>query len=304
MSRLRADLYLLLAALIWGLAFVAQKYSFDHVGAYTFVAARFLISTLLILPLALRESRRAKAQPAGVALLTPARAGKLALLCLAFAAAVISQQLGVKYTSITNAGFLTGLYVVFVPLICWVVYKQKPSVFIFIAAGLSVLGVGLLSGISLNNLQINRGDLLVILCAVAFAVQITMVGRIMAKTPAPLRLAWIQYAAVTAIALTLAALFEHPTWNNIVAAAWPILYAGALSGGIAYTLQMVAQQYTPSSDSAIILSAESVFAALGGVLMANDQITAAGWAGCALIFGAILLVEFGQKIVGFFRPQP
>jgi drug/metabolite transporter (DMT)-like permease len=299
MSRLRADLLLVLVALIWGFAFVAQKDALAYIGPFTFVAARFAISTIIVFPLAVRERRRAQTRP--VQLFTPATTPELLLLCLAFFIAVTLQQVGLVQTSVTNAGFLTGLYVVFVPVICWAVYRQKPPLLIFPAAALSVLGVWLLSGGGAqNHIQINRGDLLVLLCALAFAWQITLIGRIMRRSPAPFRLSCLQYGAVTLLALVAALATEHPDLKSVLAASYPIIYAGVLSGGVAYTLQTVAQQYTPSSNSAIIMSAEAVFAAFAGALLTSDHLSPAGWTGCGFILSAILLVEFGPRLAGRF----
>jgi drug/metabolite transporter (DMT)-like permease len=289
LTRFQADLLLLLVALIWGAAFVAQKEALAHVGSFTFIAARFGLSALLVLPFAWREQRKAQAK------LAREHAGALLLLCLAFTAAVILQQVGLEKTTVTNAGFLTGLYVLFVPVICLVFYRQKLSKLIFPAALLSVAGVFLLSGAKVTALS--SGDGLVLLCAVGFAAQVALIGRIMGRVKAPFRVCLIQYVAVFAAALAAACVFETPDVESVMKAWLPILYAGAMSGGIAYTLQVVAQQYTPASDCAVILSGEAVFAALAGALLQGDRLSAAGGLGCLLIIGAILLVEFGPYLL-------
>lgn len=289
MSRLKADLLLLLVALIWGLAFVAQKDAMQHVGALTFVAARFALSALVVLPLAIREHRQAKT-PA--ATFDASHVPDLILLCTTFAGGMILQQAGIARTSITNAGFLTGLYVLFVPLVCFVIYRQKLSRFVFPSAILSVAGVWLLSG-GMETLRLNVGDILVIGCAICFGFQVPIVGRIVRKVKAPLRICLIQYIGVFLIALSGALAYEAPSAQDIITALPAILYAGVLSGGIAFTLQVIAQQSTPASDSAVILSAESLFAAIGGALLVQEHLTPAGLAGCGLIVCAILLVEFG-----------
>lgn len=285
MSRAQADLLLLLVALIWGLAFVAQKDSFSHVGACTFVAARFFLSTVLVLPFAIKEYRRIAPERQ-----TSGNIAEISLLCAAFCVGVIFQQIGIGKTSVTNAGFLTGLYVVFVPVICTLVYRQKLSAWIFPAALLSIAGTWLLSGGGAGGFS--YGDILVFICAIGFAVQVVLIGRVMARIRAPFSLSCLQYAVVTIVAIAGMAAFEHPTMENIYAAAWPILYAGVISGGIAYTLQVVAQQYAPASDSAIILSGEAVFAAIAGAMLIGERLTMMKYFGCGLIALAILLVEF------------
>jgi len=292
MSRLKADLLLLLVALIWGLAFVAQKDAMQHIGPLTFIAARFAISALVVLPLAFREHRKAS---------TPTEkfeAGHIPdflLLCTVFAGGVILQQAGIVRTSITNAGFLTGLYVLFVPIVCAVIYRQTLSRVVFPAALLSVAGVWLLSG-GMESLRLNLGDVLVIGCAICFGFQVAVVSRVVGKIKAPLRICFIQYTAVGLVALAGALAYETPGFADMAPALPAILYAGLLSGGVAYTLQVVAQQYTPASDSAVILSAESLFAAVGGAVLAQDRLSPAGFAGCGLIVSAIMLVEFGPML--------
>ncbi|MEZ0225023.1 MAG: DMT family transporter [Alphaproteobacteria bacterium] len=290
MSRIQADLVLLLVALIWGAAFVAQKNALAHVGSFTFIAARFSISALLVLPLALRERAKSKDVTIG-----RTHAFDLALLCTSFAGAVVLQQVGLEKTSVTNAGFLTGLYVLFVPIICRVIYKQTLSILIYPAALLSVIGVFFLSGGELKD--VSSGDGLVLLCAIGFALQVALIGKIMAAVKAPFRICLLQYTSCALVALMAALAFEHPTMENMMKAALPILYAGAISGGIAYTLQVVAQQYTPASDSAVILSGESVFAALTAAIMNGERLTSMGAAGCILIILAILMVEFGPYML-------
>lgn len=288
MSRLQADLALLLVALIWGAAFVAQKDAMSHVGAFTFVAARFGLSAMVVLPLALREHRRGIRIPVSVA-------PDLAFLCIAFIAGVVFQQLGIERTSVTNSGFLTGLYVLFVAVICRVVYKQELSKLVLPAALLSVMGVGMLSG-GLDMSHLNLGDVLILCCAVGFGFQVALIGRIMEKAKAPFRVCFLQYVTVALACLIPALMLETPSVEKIMDAGWAILYAGVISGGVAYTLQVVAQQYTPASDSAVIMSGESVFAAIFGIWLMGEKLTTIGMGGCTLIILAILMIEFSPML--------
>jgi drug/metabolite transporter (DMT)-like permease len=289
MSRLRADLYLLLVALIWGVAFVPQKLAFSHIGACTFVFSRFMISALLVAPFALREWRRKKAWGK----IRP-RLNSVLLMLVAFAGGVLFQQEGLATTSATNAGFLTGLYVIFVPIICRGVYGQSLSPWIFPAAFLSLLGTWLLSG---GVSHIVPGDTLVVLCAVSFGLQVAMLGVLTRQTETPLVFAVLQYLFCASVAGVWMVMAEHPTLADIQGALWPILYAGVLSGGVAYTLQAVAQQYAPSSDAAIIMSGESLFAAIAGAIVLGDTLTAPQYAGCVLIAFAILMTEIAPYII-------
>lgn len=293
MTRFRADLLLLFATLIWGTAFVAQKQALEHVGPFSFVAVRFLVSLLVVLPLALREGRRER----DGFLAVPSGGREVLWLCLAFAGGAILQQAGIAGTSVTNAGFLTGLYVLFTPLLCRALWGQRVPWRIWPAALLSVAGVWLLSGGTLSRgAAFSGGDVLVILCALAFAAHIALMGRVMGRANAPFRVCLAQYAVTAAVAGVLGLAFEDMGAQDFRGAFWPLLYAGTLSGGVAFTIQAVAQRYTPAPDSAVILSAEAVFAALAGAVLMHERVGAAGLAGCGLIFAAILLVEAGGII--------
>lgn len=287
MTRLRADIALFFVALIWGVAFLFQKQGVLTVGVFTFVAARFLISALVILPLVLKEFR-------AIPEITPYVRNNLIGLCVSFILGVMFQHLGLLVTSVTSAGFLTGLYVLFVALICRFVFDEAVSKFIFPAALISVIGVALLSGGG-DLGKLNWGDGMVVLCAVAFGFQVAFVGRVMKVFPAGYYVSFLQYVTVTLVCVVLSVSFEHPQWTTVWAARWDLLYAGALSGGVAYTLQVKAQQYTPASDSAVIMSLESLFAAIFGVWINGDAFTSKIALGAALILIAIALVEFGPK---------
>jgi drug/metabolite transporter (DMT)-like permease len=288
MTRLQADFLLFLAAIIWGTTFIAQKMALDDVGHNTYVAARFLVSLVLILPLAIREFPK-------VSPLRKAVSNKeLFFLCAFFCGGVILQQVGLGETSVTNAGFLTGLYVVFVPVVCKFFYRERLSPWILPAALLSVAGVWMLSGGRLESFSL--GDVLILGCAVSFAMQVAMIGRIMQKLPAPFCISVLQFAAVSALALILALVFETPSWAGIFAAFLPVLYAGVLSGAIGYTVQVVAQRYTPASDAGVIMSTEAVFAAVAGAVMLGERLSVMAYTGCAVIGLAVMTVELGPYI--------
>jgi drug/metabolite transporter (DMT)-like permease len=295
LNRLKADLTLGLAGFIWGFGFVAQKDALHHIGPFTFVALRFLLSALVITPFVMREDgfkllRHSK--PSGLS------RKNIVAMSAAFAIGVLLQQLGIQTTTVTNAAFLTGLYVVMVPAVGWILYRTKILPPTLIAALLSLLGVWLLAGGSITKpLQgFGFGDLLVLGCAFGFAFQVSMMGRIAKIIQIPFALSFIQYLVVGLIASLLALCLEPMDWQTIRAAWIPILYAGAISGGIAYTLQSVAQQYTSSADTAIILSSEALFGGLGGMWLLKERLDLAGWLGCAVIIIAIIVVELAPFI--------
>lgn len=284
MSRLQADGLLLIVAIIWGTAFVAQKTGMDGLGPLGFVGLRFALSFVVVLPFALREGRRSPPLP-------PRWAGGAALLCLFCAGGVILQQIGILHTSVTNAGFLTGVGVILVPFIAWFLYRRRPSWIVVPTCFLAVAGIWLLNGGSLTSLSL--GDGLVLLCAVCFAFHVSLMGFLLQKIRRPLLFSLLQFATCAVVGLSLALYYEGITVQAIMDNALPLFYAGVISGGIAYTLQAVAQQDTPPADAAIIMSGEALFAALAGAVIMGDRLTAIGWLGCALIMVAILLVELG-----------
>lgn len=283
MTRLQADALLLLTAIIWGTAFIAQKTGMNGIGPMGFVGVRFLLSFLVVLPFALRESRRRTALAR--ADLWPGFA-----LCVVFFLAAALQQAGLVTASVTHAGFLTGLYVVFVPFFAWVLFRQRPGRLVWPAAFLALGGVWLLNG-ARGFEHFVPGDWMVLGCAVFCALQVCLIGTIVQRTYRPLTFCALQYLFTGVAGCILAACFETTDITAYAENMGPLLYAGIASGGIAFTLQAVAQQYSPPSDAAIILSGEALFAALAGYLLLEERMGSAGWSGCALIFAAILMVE-------------
>lgn len=282
MSRLRADLLLLLTAIIWGTAFIAQKTGMEGIGPMAFIGARFALSLLFILPFVFLEQKK---RPAfGAHEIQP-----ILGLCLVFLIAVGLQHCGIIHTSVTNAGFLTGLYVVFVPFFVWIIFGRAPGLLILSSCLLAVLGVWLLNGASLADFAL--GDWLIMGCAFFFALHVVLLGQMVQRTQRPLSLMAVQYAVCAVFGLAFGFGVEGVSWAALWDNIGQIAYAGIISGGIAYSLQAVAQQYTPPSDAAIILSSEALFAAIVGALMMGDRLDLMGWVGCAFILGAILLIE-------------
>ncbi|MBN9037113.1 MAG: DMT family transporter [Rhizobiales bacterium] len=282
MSRTRANLLLLIAGALWGMGFVAQSTAMDKLGPLTFVGLRFAAATLAMLPFALRE-HRAGPPLGGRDWLRFAGIGVLLF------GGMIAQQTGLITTSVTNSGFLTGTYVVMVPFLAVLIYRQWPHPAVWPGAALTLAGIWLLSGGTIATLT--TGDWLTLLCALFWALQVLFIARFAADTGRPVTLAVVQFAVCGALALAGALAFETFDAAAIVAAAPEILYAGIFSGGIAFTLQVVGQRYTTAPQAAIFLSTEAVFAALFGAIFLHERLPPAGLAGCALIFVAILVVE-------------
>ncbi|HVI51928.1 MAG TPA: DMT family transporter [Candidatus Sulfotelmatobacter sp.] len=294
MSRLNANLLLLLAAVIWGSSFAAQKMGGEHVSALTFTAARFLLGALVVLPLAWRELRR-----------TPISGrhwlGMTLTGCVLFVGSFM-QQMGVDHTSVTNAGFITGLYVPLVPIIGFVALKVRPHPVTWPAAALCLFGTWLLSGA--QSLDFQTGDLWVLVSSLFWACHVILVGRMSNRTGAPTLVAFMQFAVCGAIAVAGGLIFDAEPFTGIPDAWVEIAYVGILSVGVAFTLQSVTQQFTPAADAAIILSGETVFSAVGGVLLMGETLDGVKLAGCAAILVAMLLVQLLPGMMAQPAPQP
>ncbi len=286
MSRPLAVLLLLIATAIWGLAFVAQKAAMAHMGPLTFSGTRFLLGGIALLPFALIELRRKAVKPSDF---TPRLWLQIAALCAAFLIGSVLQQYGLAQTSVTNSGFLTALYVLFVPLIAFLVMRARPHPIIYLGAPLALIGIFYLNGGRLG--AFNLGDMLVVVSAVFWGGHVFMLGLLSRQTGLPVVLSAVTFLSVGVICLAFAFGFEVPDLTGILAGWVQILYVGLMSTALAFTLQAIAQQHVPAANAAIILSAESLFAALGGALLLGERLPLVGYAGAALIFFAIILVE-------------
>lgn len=288
MNRIQANLLLLLSGAIWGAGFVAQSTAMDEVDPLWFTAMKFALAALVVAPLAFFETRKASAP------LPKATIRNFMLIGVVLFFGAITQQMGLLTTTVTNSGFLTGLYVVFVPLLTVVFLRRRPHWIIWPAAAMALFGIFLLSGGSLAGL--NNGDLLTILCAVFWAIQMMLVGIFAGSTGRPMMLSLVQFAVCAAISAVLALFLEPLSLTSINNALPEILYAGILSSGVAFTCQVVGQRYTTAPQAAIFLSSEALFAALFGMLLLGETITSIGYVGCAIIFAAMLLVELVPEL--------
>jgi len=292
-ARLYADLALLVAAALWGVAFLFQKSATVHLGPLAFVAARCAVAAVALAPLALREARGApSAGPSFHAMAAAAGA--------AFLVAAWLQQAGIETATVTNTGFLTALYVVITPFIAWAWGARAPGLIVWPAAGLSVLGTLLLGGGTLGAFA--PGDRLVALSAVFWALHVVLTAHA-SHFARPIGFTALQLAVVAALAATGSLLLEAPTAAGLAAAAFDILFVGLLSTALSFTLLTVALQHAPPSEAAVILSAETVFAALAAYLVLGERLSALGWAGALLILAAILLVQVGPALA-LRSPRP
>lgn len=284
-QRLKANLLLTLTALIWGTGFVAQRVGMDHVGPYTFNGIRFALGALALLPLVWRLNRSGAAVSSQATGKTYAWAGIVAGSAMFLGATL--QQVGLQYTTAGKAGFITGLYVIFVPMI-GLLFRQRTNLSTWIGAIIAVIGMYFLS--ITEEMTISYGDLLQLIGALFWAVHVLVVGWLSPRMD-PIKLSSAQFAACAVLSLGFAVTLEDITAAGIVGASLPLLYGGLISVGIAYTLQVVAQRDAHPAHAAIILCFEAVFAAVAGYFLLGETLTSRGIFGCCLMFGGILLSQ-------------
>lgn len=281
----KSDSLLLLAACIWGFAFVAQRLGMQHVGPFGFNAVRFALGCLVLLPLLFRSDIRhaGKSSPsAGLFSLHRLGGGLLAGVVL-FAGASF-QQVALVYTTAGNAGFITGLYVILVPII-GIALGHRTQAGTWVGAALAAVGLYLLS--VTDQFAVSPGDVLVLIGAFFWACHVHIIGWLSPRQD-PLRLACLQYAACSLLSLIVSVATEQNTLSRYLSAAIPILYGGVMSVGVAYTLQVVAQKQAKPSHAAIILSLEAGFAAMGGWIILGEILTRRAMMGCVLMFCGML----------------
>lgn len=287
MHRLQADLLLLLAAVLWGTAFYFQKTAMEHVGPILFVTARAVVATLALAPLVLLEARRAAwSWPRGLA-------GSAAAAGVAFFVAAILQQSGIVTASVTNAGFLTSLYVIVTPLLAWTVLHTPPTRYVWPAIALAFAGTWLLGGGTIGGFS--PGDWLIALSAVVWAIHLLLTGASV-RFARPIAFTAIQFCVLAACGLAAALLVEPITLDGLAGAAPAIAFVGIFSSAVTFTLLAVALKHTPPAEAAILVSMETLFAAAAGALLLGEQLAPIGWAGAALMFSATLLVQIGPYL--------
>ena len=286
MSRPLAVLTLVACTVLWGFAFLFQKNAMAHMGPLTFTAIRYGIGTILVAPLAMIEYRRQRPIHGP---LSRRQWIQLAILVLSFFAGVWAQQAALQTATVTNGGFLTALYVIFTPLAAFLLLGARPHPIVYAGAPLALVGIYLLTGANFS--QFTPGDLMLLVGAVCWAVQVALLGQLVKETGLPIAISTINFYTTAVLAMVGAFALEPVAISDILGGWIPILYSAVFSTGIAFVLQAVGQQYVPSANAAIILSAESLFAALGGALLLGERLPPIGYAGAAIIFGAIILVE-------------
>lgn len=288
----KGTIALLITALIWGSAFVAQSIGMDYVGPFTFSAARDVVAIIVLIPVILLFTDKREdgtypplwqqLKPDAITLTGGAWCG------LTLGIADTLQQVGISMTTAGKAGFITAIYIVLVPLMGFFIGRRVRRIILFCVA-LAMTGFYFLC---INgDFEIAFGDLLVFFCAIFFALHILVIDHFLLKKAHSIKLSWVQFFIAFLFSATLTFLFESPTVSILWDAKWPILYAGGLSSGVAYTLQIVGQKYTEPTTATLIMSLEAVFAVLAGWLILGEVMTGKEIVGCILVFIAVILAQ-------------
>ena len=294
-KKMQSNILLLLTAIIWGSAFVAQKSGMDYVEPFTFNGIRTFIGGLVLIPVIFFMEK--KNPPEEISREEKTKKNKELLIggicCgLALFAASSLQQFGVSYTTAGKAGFITTLYVVFVPIIS-VLLRKKVRPIMWLCVAMGAVGLYLLC-MTDASFRLTFGDTLVLLCAVAFAVHILTVDHFSPKMDG-IKLSCIQFLTVGIVSMVCMLIFEHPDIHAILDCAVPILYAGMLSCGLGYTFQVVAQKHAEPTVASLLMSLESVFAVVFGALLLHETMSMRELSGCLIIFIAVIISQLPEK---------
>lgn len=296
-SNMGSSTLLMMTAFIWGIAFVAQSVGMDYVGPFTFNAVRFLIGGTVLLPVIyfLGKSRK---RENGAKEIQDKNSNKTLIMggicCGAFiCVASLFQQFGISYTTVGKAGFITSLYIVIVPIL-GIFMKKRVSILIWLSAAVAMAGLYLLC--MTESLSFSKGDFLVFISACLFSGHILVIDYFSKKVDG-VKMSCIQFYIAGIISSVFMFIFENPTVFNILAGWMPILYAGVLSCGVAYTLQIIGQKNTEPVVASLILSLEAVFSVLAGWVLLGQTMNAREITGCVLVFVAIIMAQLTDSIL-------
>ena len=293
-SRIKGNAILMLTAFIWGTAFVAQSVGMEYVGPFTFIAVRYIIGGVFLIPCIYLLDRLNKKENCEK---NQSQRKELiigGILCgIVLFVASSFQQIGIQYTTVGKSGFITALYIIIVPILGRV-FKKKVQGRVWICAAVSLVGLYLLC---INeNFNIRKGDFLILACAFCFSMHIILIDKFSPFVDG-VRMSCIQFFVAGILGMIPMILFENPSMTSLLNAYGPILYAGVMSSGIAYTLQIIGQKYTSPVIAALIMSLESVFAALSGWILLGEVLSIKEFCGCVLVFIAIISAQLPNKSI-------
>lgn len=302
-TSLRSSAMLTLTALIWGVAFVAQSEGMNYVGGFTFNACRFIVGGMVLIPCIFFLRRVNGDQWAKLDRTEQAKRRKTGIIggicCGVFICLGSTfQQFGIAQTTVGKAGFITSLYIIIVPIL-GLFLRKKVGLNIWVSVGIAALGMYLLC--ITEGFAISRGDFLVFLCAIGFSLHILVIDYFSPKADGVV-ISCVQFFTAGIISGVLMFLFERPTWDAVMAAWAPVLYAGVMSCGVGYTLQVVAQKDVEPTIASLIMSLESVFSLLAGWVLLGQKMSPKELSGCVLVFGAIVLAQVPAEMLTALLP--
>lgn len=292
-KKVLGNILLILTAFIWGTAFVGQRQGMEHMGPITFNACRMALAALTIgtVSFVLRKRDAQKQQDMSDQSGREYRKNTvIGGICCGFflTIAALFQQMGMVYTTAGKGGFITAMYILLVPVINWILFKRKSRPLVWIAVLMGIAGIYLLC--VTEGLTLEKGDALVMVCPFFFAGHILCCDYFVQRAN-PVELSAIQFFTVTVLSTIMAFIVENPTWQQVTAAVVPIVWLGVLSGGIGYTFQIIAQQYTDPTVASLLMSLEAVFAVLAGTVLLGERMSARELFGAAIMFAAIILAQ-------------
>lgn len=302
-TSLRSSAMLTLTALIWGVAFVAQSEGMNYVGGFTFNACRFIVGGMVLIPCIFFLRRVNGDQWAKLDRTEQAKRRKTGItggICCGVFICLGStfQQFGIAQTTVGKAGFITSLYIIIVPIL-GLFLRKKVGLNIWVSVGIAALGMYLLC--ITEGFAISRGDFLVFLCAIGFSLHILVIDYFSPKADGVV-ISCVQFFTAGIISGVLMFFFERPTWDAVMAAWAPVLYAGVMSCGVGYTLQVVAQKDVEPTIASLIMSLESVFSLLAGWVLLGQKMSPKELSGCVLVFGAIVLAQVPAEMLTALLP--
>ena len=287
-KQILGSLLLTLVAVIWGTAFVFQRTGMEYIEPVTFNASRMTLAAFAVGLVSLFQRKRTFADVAKkkAYIRNTVKGGVCCGVFLAFAS--IFQQMGIVYTTAGKAGFITAMYILIVPVISWILFRKHSGWHVWLAVLMGVAGMYLLC--MSERLELTRGDMLMCICAVLFSGHILCCDYF-SRLGNPVAISAVQFVTVAVISWEAAFLTEAPGWEKITSAAVPILYCGIMSGGVGFTLQIVAQKYTEPTIASLLMSLESVFALVAGALILGEQMSSRELLGCGIMFAAIIIAQ-------------
>lgn len=293
LNRFKGELILLFAAMIWGSAFVFQKMGMDHIGPYAFSFFRFFLGAMALLPVIYVLDKSARKRNKPVMSFTNRELLKYSIILgVISTVASLLQQVGIIYTTAGKSGFITTLYIIFVPLVLLVFYKKHVAKNVWVAVFIAAIGLYLLC--IKEGFSIGIGDGLTLMCAIAYGFQIVFVDIFVERVDA-VKLSFLQFLVIGIISFIMMLMFEEVEIQGIIDCTIPILYTAILEVSIAFTLQLVGQKYAPPTSAAIIMSFESVFACLSGMVVLGEMMSSKEITGAVLLFVAVILSQIPMK---------